>query len=52
MWISLVIVGISILIIVIGWFVWKENNNREYSDYNFEGDNSKAGTLINLKEMN
>ena len=50
MWISLVIVGISILIIVIGWFVWKENNNKEYSDYNFEGDDSKEVDLINIEK--
>ena len=50
---NLVFVGIiDILIIVIGWFVWKENNNKEYSDYNFEGDDSEAGALIDIKEMN
>ena len=48
---NLVFVGIiDILIIVIGWFVWKENNNKEYSDYNFEGDDSKVVDLINIEK--
>ena len=38
------LVIIVIIIIVIAFFVWKDNNNKEYSDYKFE-------TEISLIEM-
>ena len=36
LWLNFVFVGLVLVIIVIAWFVWKENNNKEYSDYNYE----------------
>ena len=39
-WFNLIFVGLASLIIVIACFVWKENNNKEYSDYNFKGKKS------------
>ena len=36
-------VGLIIIIIVIALFVWKDNNNKEYSDYNFEIEISPIG---------
>ena len=39
LWLNFVFVGLVLVIIVIAWFVWKENNNKEYSDYNYEKKN-------------
>ena len=35
-WFNFIYVGLTLVIIVIACFVWKENNNKEYSDYNLE----------------
>ena len=37
------------MIIVISWFVWKENNNKDYSDFNLE-NNEKAISLQYIAE--
>ena len=37
-WYSLIFIIFDIIIVVIGWFVWKENNNKDYGDYNFENN--------------
>ena len=39
LWFNFVFVGLVLVIIVIAWFAWKENNNKEYSDYNYEKKN-------------
>ena len=46
-WFNLIFVGLASLIIVIACFVWKENNNKEYSDYNFKGKKS----MIKMEDM-
>ena len=46
-WYFLICVGLDILIVVISWPVWKENNNKEYSDYNFE----KINSMISIEDM-
>ena len=48
LWFNFILVGLLSLIIVIAWFVWKENNNKEYSDYNLEISNS----LVAMEDMN
>ena len=48
LWFNFILVGLLSLIIVIAWFVWKENNNKEYSDYNLE----KANSSMAMEEMN
>ena len=45
-WYSLIFIIFDIIIVVIGWFVWKENNNKDYGDYNFE-NNEKLISLQN-----
>ena len=47
-WFNLICIGLDILIVVISWFVWKENNNKEYSDYNSE----KKDNLIAMNDIN
>ena len=46
-WFNIINIGLDILIVVISWLVWKENNNKEYSDYNFENNE----TIIALGNM-
>ena len=43
-WYNFIIIGLVIMIIIIAWFVWKENNNKDYSDFNLE-NNEKAISL-------
>ena len=38
-WFNFVFVGLTLVIVIIAWFVWKDNYNKEYSDYNFEKEN-------------
>ena len=47
-WFNLICIGLDILIVVISWLVWKENNNKEYSDYNSE----KKDNLIAMNDIN
>ena len=37
------------MIIVISWFVWKENNNKDCSDFNFE-NNERAIPLEKITD--
>ena len=39
-WYNFIFVGLTIVIVIIAWFVWKDNYNKEYSDYNFEIEDS------------
>ena len=39
-WYNLVFIGLDVAIVIIGYFVWKENTNKEFSDYNFENNES------------
>ena len=48
-WFNLIGIGLDIVIIVISWLVWKENNNKEYSDYNFE-NNETIIALGNIED--
>ena len=52
MWFNLIYMGLAILITVIGFFVWKENNNKEYSDYIFEGKNGKIEEMFKMDDIN
>ena len=52
MWFNLIYTGLAILITVIGFFVWKENNNKEYSDYIFEGKNGKIEEMFKMDDIN
>ena len=52
MWFNLIYMGLAILITVIGIFVWKENNNKEYNDYIFEGKNGKIEEMFKMDDMN
>jgi len=45
-WYNFIFIVFDIIIVIIGWFVWKENNNKDYSDYNFE-NNEKLISLQN-----
>ena len=48
LWFNIINIGLDILIVLISWIVWKENNNKEYSDYNFE----KKDNLIAMNDIN
>ena len=37
-WFFLIFPVLDIMIIAIGWLVWKENNNKDYADYNFKNN--------------
>ena len=37
-WFNLIFIVFGIIIVVIGWLVWKENNNKDYYGYNFENN--------------
>ena len=52
-WFNFIILGLTLVIIVIGCFVWKENNNKEYSDYDFEGQNitNKKEDIVKMVDM-
>ena len=51
-WFNIINIGLDILIVVISWLVWKENNNKEYSDYIFEGKNGKIEEMFKMDDMN
>ena len=50
MWFYFIVLGLTLIIIVISYFVWKENYNKEYSDYDFEGQNTmnKKEDMVNM----
>ena len=48
-WYNFIIIGLVIMIIVIAWFVWKENNNKDCSDFNFE-NNERAIPLEKITD--
>ena len=43
-WCNLVVIGLDAVVVTIGCFVWKENTNKEFSDYDFE--NSEKTILM------
>ena len=48
-WYNFIIIGLVMMIVAIAWFVWKENNNKDYSDFNLE-NNEKAISLQYIAE--
>jgi len=40
LWFNFVFFGLALIVLIIAWFVWKDNYNKEYSDYNFEKEDS------------
>jgi len=47
-WYNLVFIGLDAVVVTIGCFVWKENINKEFSDYDFE-NNEKTIPMGNLE---
>ena len=47
LWFNFIYLGLTLVIIIISLFVWKENNNKEYSDYNLE----KVNGMIKMDEV-
>ena len=50
-WYNLVFIGLDVAIVIIGYFVWKENTNKEFSDYNF-GNNESIIQMGNIPDNN
>ena len=50
-WYNLVFIGLDVVIVIIGYFVWKENTNKEFSDYNF-GNNESIIQMGNIPDNN
>ena len=46
-WLNLIDIAFDIAIITIAWFVWKENSNKDYDDFNFENNDN----IMALKDV-